>query len=324
MPYYLYKLKFPYGVHFGADKSGVSLEKTAPNCHCDTFYSALCHEILKLHGEEELSKFYNETVDGEFLFSDLLPYKNDDLMIPKPILFIEKNENEKINDSVKKKKMKKLQFIPILKLKDFFNGNIEAIDFCKTAIYEKNAPSRDGDDTKNGLYSVSVTRFFENCGLYFIVKIEKSKKDWFDNILKSLSYSGLGGKRTSGYGQFEIINDFELEANSRIENKAICEFSKLLNIHSEYYLSLSAFYPKKNEIQKLKTGYYTLIQRQGFVQSSTYSNTLLKKIPITMVNAGSCFKEKFIGDIIDVHKGGNHPVYRYGKPIMIGIDVCNN
>ena len=318
--HYLYKLKFPYGVHFGADKAGIGLEKISSNCHCDTLFSAICHEILKLHGEDELTKFYNETVSGNFLLTDLLPYKNDELMIPKPILYREKSEEEQVSDSVKKKKMKKLQFLPISKLNDFFDGNAEDTKFCESVLYEKNAPSRDGDDTKNGLYSIGVTRFFDDCGLYFIAKMPEDKKDWFDNIIISLGLSGLGGKRTSGYGQFEIIDDFELDETSQIQSEAI--MAKMLNKESKYYLTLSAFYPQKDEIQKLKSGYYTLIQRQGFVQSTTYNDDgFLKKLPTTMINAGSCFEYKFEGDVIDVNKDGNHPVYRYGKPIMIGIDV---
>jgi CRISPR-associated protein Csm4 len=310
MHYYLYKLEFPYGVHFGADKAGIGLEKTSPNCHCDTLYSAICHEILRLYGEDELTNLYNETVKRNFLLTDLLPYKNNELMIPKPILYKEKSEEEQVCDSVKKKKMKNLQFVPISKLNDFFDRNIEEVKFCDTVLYEKNAPSRDGDDTKNGLYSVGVTKFLNACGLYFIVKIPQEKKEWFDNIIISLGFSGIGGKRTGGYGQFEPKTSM---LNDNILN--------LLNKDSKYYLTLSAFYPHKDEIKNLKSGYYTLIQRNGFVQSATYNDKFLKKIPTTMINAGSCFEQKFNGDVIDVNKDGNHPVYRYGKPIMIGIDV---
>ena len=317
--HYLYKLNFPYGVHFGADKAGIYLEKISSNCHCDTLYSAICHEILKLHGEDALTEFYNSTVKGEFLFSDLLPYTENELLIPKPILFVEKTEDEQVSDSIKRKKMKKLQFLPVSKLKRFFDGNAESIEFAEEALYEKNAPSRNGNDDNNGLYSIAVTRFKDKCGLYFIVQMDENKKEWFDNIITSLGLSGIGGKRTSGYGQFEIIDDFELDENSPIESEAI--MAKMLNKESKYYLTLSAFYPQKDEIQNLKSGYYTLIQRQGFVQSSTFSDTMLKKIPTTMINAGSCFEEKFLGDVIDVSKDGNHPVYRYGKPIMIGIDL---
>ena len=89
----------------------------------------------------------------------------------------------------------------------------------------------------------------------------------------------------------------------------------------DYYISLSAIYPKKEEIQKLKDGYYSLIQRRGFVQSLTYSDNLLKKNPMIMIKSGSCFKENLDGEIVDVGSGEAHPVYRYGKPIMLGINL---
>ncbi len=319
MQYFLYKLKFPYGVHFGADKAGIYLEKISVNCHCDTLYSAICHEILKLYGEEALKSFYEETKSGKFLLSDLLPYKQDNLLIPKPILYIERNVEKQVSDSVKKKKMKKLQFIPVMKINEFFNGEAEEIEFAKNVVYEKNAISKDSDSENNKLYSVAITRFDEDCGLYFIVKMQEDKKEWFDGIINSLALSGIGGKRTSGYGQFEVEDDCQLEINSNISEEA--KIAQLLEQKGDYYLTLSAFYPQKEEILKLKSGYYSLIQRQGFVQSATYSDNLLKKIPITMINAGSCFEERFDGDITDVSKQGNHPVYRYGKPIMIGINV---
>ena len=319
MHYYLYKLNFPYGVHFGADKAGISLEKTSPNCHCDTLYSAICHEILKLHGEDGLKEFYNSTVKGEFLLTDLLPYKGEELMIPKPILYIEATEDIQVNDSVKKKKMKKLKFLPISKLQEFFDGNADSIDFAHNVMYDKCAPSRSRDDKENGLYSVGVTKFADDCGLYFIAKLPEDKKDWFDNIIKSLALSGIGGKRTSGYGKFRIVDDFEITETSGITSEK--ELAQMLNNGGKHYLSLSAFYPKKEEINKLKNGYCSFVRRQGFVQSTTYSDTMLKKLPTTMVSAGSCFEDKFEGDVVDVSKDGNHPVYRYGKPIMIGIDV---
>ena len=35
--------------------------------------------------------------------------------------------------------------------------------------------------------------------------------------------------------------------------------------------------------------------------------------------AGSCFKNEFEGDIYDVTNGGSHPVYRYAKPLFMGV-----
>ena len=40
-----------------------------------------------------------------------------------------------------------------------------------------------------------------------------------------------------------------------------------------------------------------------------------------MIKAGSCFPQKLNGDICDVSDNGRHPVYRYGKPIMLGFNL---
>ena len=40
-----------------------------------------------------------------------------------------------------------------------------------------------------------------------------------------------------------------------------------------------------------------------------------------MIKSGSCFKENLDGEIVDVGSGEAHPVYRYGKPIMLGINL---
>lgn len=316
--YYLYKLKFPYGVHFGADKTGIGLEKIAQNCHCDTLYSALCHEILKLEGEKKLEEFVMATKNGEYLFSDLLPYIENDLLIPKPVLYKERSEEKSTEKSGLKKKMKKLQFISITKVKEFFDGTVETENFASDMTIDKNSVARDGNPENNGLYSISITKFEDGCGLYFVSQIPEDKKEWFDKIMKSLSLSGLGGKRTSGYGRFEIIDDYDITGGIEDSEKTLAQ---MMNSKSEYYLSLSAFIPQNDEIEKLNQGFYTLIKRNGFVASTTYSDKLLKKTPMTMINAGSCFKTKFKGDVADVSNEGNHPVYRYGKPIMIGIDL---
>ena len=338
--HYRYKLNFPYGVHFGADKTGIGLEKISIACHCDTFYSAVCQEILKLYGEVELENFVKDTKSGNFKISDLLPYDNNTLYLPKPILYVGKKENDtekQEKNSVLKKKMKKLHYIPIDKFEiDKFDEylsslkkgkifSLETTNISESVMYEKNAIARSGNPDDNGLYSVSITKFEKGCGLYFIAEFSEDKKEWFDNLLKSLGLSGIGGKRTSGYGQFEVIDDTKLDKSSdTLDDKTLAQLLEN-NAESKYYLTLSAMYPKKDEVPKLTDdGYYTLIQRQGFVASRTYSKQFLKRIPSVMINAGSCFKEKLEGEVVDLSHNGKHPVYRYGKPIMIGIKLCKN
>ena len=202
--------------------------------------------------------------------------------------------------------------------------------FAEEAIFSKVSIPRTGFDEngkteKNKLFSVGAYIFEENCGLYFIASIEdKKQKTQFDKILNSLGYSGIGGKRTSGYGKFELHEDpIELDSKNPVYDSDE-KLAKLFENKEEtdYFISLSCIFPSDNDLQttNLKNGFYTLIQRQGFVYSSTYSDEPLKRKPIYMLNVGSCFfKKKLEGSIPDVSENGKHSVYRYGKALMIGI-----
>ena len=45
-----------------------------------------------------------------------------------------------------------------------------------------------------------------------------------------------------------------------------------------------------------------------------------RKKDLYVFNSGSTFTEKFEGDICDVSSGGAHPVYRYAKPLWLGVE----
>lgn len=328
--YYLYKLKFPNGVHFGAESAGIGLEKANLGCLCDTFFSAFSIEILKLFGESKLEEFVELSRQGEILFTDLHPFIADELYIPKPIISYDKDiepveEKEKSNI---KKKLKKIHYVPITKLSSYIRFLRKeadlpefSSDFGDFSLVEKVKLSRTENINDNELYSISVFNFRNESGLYFIVKLPENYKEFFEQVLQSLSYSGLGGKRSSGYGRFELAED-----GIKLDKKCYATesdkiFAELIDSSGEYYLTMSSTYPQKTEIDKVKSGFYALIKRQGFVYSNTYSDTLSKKVSTTMLKAGSCFKEILVGEICDVSNNGTHPVYRYGKPIMLGFDL---
>lgn len=60
-------------------------------------------------------------------------------------------------------------------------------------------------------YYVGSYVFSEHSGLYFILGVEHEEEfTLIKDLLLSLGYSGIGGKRSSGYGKFELADD-ELE-----------------------------------------------------------------------------------------------------------------
>ena len=336
MSYLLYKLRFLNGIHIGT-ASGNTLEETMMSVYSDTFYSAIFNEYMKIYNDDELYKI-SET--GEFLISDLLPFKekedmSTDFYLPKPFISLQRNETTKEkNDEevIDRKKVKATNFIPADKLGQYFSflktgKNFPEIDddFGKKELYTKNKVSLKNEDTK--LYNIEVFKFNEKSGLYFIVRLPENN-EWqeiFENILESLSLTGIGGKRNSGFGQF-ISEDpmfFDGEDFDAIESESDAYINKALYSDEEKYLSLSSYSPKIEEIEKIKESenYYQLIKRSGFVNSSLYSEQSEKRKQVYMLSSGSVLSFKPEGKILDLNLHGKHSIYRMGKPIVLGVKI---
>lgn len=321
MEYKLYKLTFNTPVHFGSDIVGSSLEESDFICHSDTFFSALCLEYIKLNGAETIDDFIDFFNNGKLLISSLLPYKNNDLYIPKPSIVIErsdtKNENKEENSSSDRKKMKKLNYIKVSDIDIYlnyikgigdFNFDYEYNNFAKYSLNQKVGLR----DEENRLYSLGTYSFYKNNGLYFALSFSDNETlKEFEKVLKSLSYSGIGGKRTHGLGNFEY-NESDFSA---FENKLFKD--------SKYKMLLSLFSPTENEMESIdfNNSFYSLIKRNGFIYSNNYSGNLSKRKSLSMFKEGSCFTDNINGNIKDVSQNGNHKVYRYGKAFYIGIDI---
>ena len=336
MSYLLYKLRFLNGIHIGT-ASGNTLEETMMSVYSDTFYSAIFNEYMKIYNDDELYKI-SET--GEFLISDLLPFKekedmSTDFYLPKPFISVQRNETTKEkNDEevIDRKKVKATNFIPADKLGEYFSflktgKNFPEIDddFGKKELYTKNKVSLKNEDTK--LYNIEVFKFNEKSGLYFIVRLPENN-EWqeiFENILESLSLTGIGGKRNSGFGQF-ISEDpmfFDGEDFDAIESESDAYINKALYSEEEKYLSISSYSPKIEEIEKIKESenYYQLIKRSGFVNSSLYSEQSEKRKQVYMLSSGSVLSFKPEGKILDLNLHGKHSIYRMGKPIVLGVKI---
>lgn len=334
MQYKIFKLKFETPVHFGSEKVGTSLEKTNIICHSDTLFSAMCQEILKLYDELVLSDFVDMVEDGELLFSSLLPYNGNALFLPKPCLLLERDYNKEDTDSssIKKKKMKKLEYISIndfqkyidyLKTGNDFEFDEELYKFCEINTTAK--VSLNTDSEKNNIYYVGGTYFKDECGLYVLVAYNKDEQiEFFEKILTSLSYSGIGGKRSSGYGKFNIEDEmFPDPDDTGLEEEKL--MYSLLTEQGDYQETLSVVSPSDEEIDNndFDKAFYKLISRNGYVYSTTYTddNTLVKRKSLSMFKEGSCFPFEIEGEIKDVSDNGKHPVYKNGKCLKIGVKI---
>ncbi len=317
MAYTIYRLAFPSGMHFGTAQGG--LASTTINFCSDGLYAALYAEYMRLYGDQELFELCSS---GAFRLSDAFPYKGDTLYIPKPYVNLER-KTASVQQSVDRKKVKALQFIPVDKLEEYFRFLSTGLqfpeiddDFGKKALLTKNSISSEGEDTQ--LYNVEVFRFAENSGLYFVADCPTHWQERFETVLRSLAMSGLGGKRSAGYGVFHIVDKWEEQDTLSSSAKALFA---ALHYKADKYMLLSTYLPKAEEVEQLSCGQstYQLLRRSGFVNQPSYAEQAMKRKQIHMLAAGSVLDFLPEGRIADLCLNGRHSIYRMGLALAMGV-----
>ena len=155
----------------------------------------------------------------------------------------------------------------------------------------------------------------------FVIKYEEeTQMELIKNVLESLQYTGIGGKRSIGYGSFNIDSITSLDKSQYYDEKVLYDLMENSD-DSKYFMLISLLSPEEDEIEEfdLEKIYYSLIKRGGFIYSSGYSENNQKKNDIYMLEEGSTFNKKYLGGIKNLAENGKHPVYRYGIGMYIGI-----
>lgn len=309
MNFKIYKMYFPNGLHLGRR----TLEDSEFTFCADTLFSALCMEAVK-YNEGRLSKLCESVQAGNLLFSDGLPYIGDTYYIPKPMIRILKETD---GDSNLKKAYKKLTYIPAERLEQYLAGEMdvkaESSKFQNYLGYAYSKTSAAIYDNKETLpYRVGVYRFAEGNGLYLIIGYKDIEDiELTEELLTSLSYSGIGGKRSSGLGRFELYpGNLKKELLQRLSNKG------------KKFMTLSVALPQEQELESvMEHATYLLMKRSGFVASETYADDFYRKKDLFVFQTGSCFETPFKGMVYDVSNEGGHPVYRYAKPMFLEVSI---
>ena len=312
MNYKILKLDFTTAVHFGSG----GLEKTGNVLGADTIFSALFIESLKYGYSDVLLKSFKE---GKLKISNAFPYIKGEYYLPKPIIRL---DNDADGDSVIKKALKKLKYIPMSRFESFIKGKLDikneadlfGDNFGESTLVEKVSMQTEDEDKFNNLYAVEIFKYKSGSGLYFFVGYEYEKDfETVHKLMESISYTGLGGKISAGYGKFRLSLD--TPGKDIVKN-----FENVGNYKD--IMSLSLCLPREEELEdSLTDASYTVVKKSGFVASSNYAKTFRKKKDIYMLEVGSVYKNTFKGDIYDVSEAntGAHPVYRYGIPFFMGV-----
>lgn len=324
MNYYLYKLCFRDSVHFGSSDSALSLQASADHFCADTLFSALCHTAGSLWGEKGIGSLCEQVRAGELLLSDSMPWrtqKGEDIFyLPKPCMVSSKKQDVPVE---LRKTMKRLTWIPVQDMADFraslegeqpYTPHETTFGVCEMRTM---AAVKDGEDTRP--YQVGVFRFLPSCGLYFLVgcKREEQAKQ-LEKMIHALGLGGIGGKVSAGFGTYSVEDMIFL--NEPFDAQTQWLYDALSFTEIKHYLLLTTSLPADNELDTVLDGaFYQLARRGGYVQSDTFSDSPQRKRTQFFLSAGAMLKKPFAGELFCVAENDRHPVYRYSKPLMLGV-----
>ena len=330
MSYFLIRLRFNTAVHFGASDSADSLSLSLDHILADTLFSALCHTASQLYGESEVERLISMAKTGSFKLSDTMPWRvdekgDDEWYLPKPM--IHSNHKTEISHD-EQKKLKKLKWISVNDFQKYIDSVNDKVKFAP-----ENEAAQFGFDecttrvavtesSGNTPYRVGLYRFCEECGLYIIAEIDDEYEERLASLFHALGCNGLGGKVTSGLGKFDFdaADDMlKLDANNSYAPEWL---HRALTNPSGANMLLTSSLPRDDELEKSLDGAsYLLVRRGGFAMSETFAPTPTKKRTQYFFRAGSMFERRYDGDVYIVGKGAAHSVYRYSKPIFLGVEV---
>lgn len=333
MMYYIFTLKFLTPVHFGDTANGGGLDKFSIQCSADTLFAALCNEAAN-KGSDAVEKLVKKTAEGKIVFSSLFPYwrtADDDLYfyLPKPLLKLEQEEQQSAKSfeeikqlATKLKKQKKSTYIRASQINSLLkyggsNGQFAVPEFAAPLVAGRVALREE----KPLPYYVGSYVFSKHSGLYFILGVEHEEEfALIKELLFSLGYSGIGGKRSSGYGKFEQADEeWGLFDDGGVYDDDTAIALMLYNEKSKHQMCLAPVCPHADELAVVKQGSYKLIKRGGFITSSAAKDNI-KRNSIYMLQEGSCFPERLRGQMLQQTVDGlAHDVYRDGIGMFVGL-----
>lgn len=320
MNYCLYKLQFDAPIHFGPSDTALSLYSSEERFCADTLFSALCHSALSLGGAAQAEALCRWAWEGALLLSDGLLWQGEQFYLPKPCW------NGTFTSEVptrQRKALKALNWVPVSRFEEF-TASLRGGEVYKLSAQpepgrhvevERARVSRQQEDTEP--YYVGAYVFCEDAGLYVLAGCEtEEQQSTVAKLLDGLGWTGIGGKVSSGYGKFHIAQTLPLSPACTGDARWL--YDRLNDGSAPHQLLLTTSLPREDELDAaMEHACCQVVRRGGFVQPGTEADGARKKQTQYFLAAGAVLGRRFSGDLYDV--GGTAPVYRYGKPMFLGV-----
>ena len=134
-----------------------------------------------------------------------------------------------------------------------------------------------------------------------------------------LGLSGIGGRTSAGYGRFHL--DGEPICLNTAEDASLRWMLQALERGTAPYLLLTSSLPTGEEMDAALEGAAFQLARRGGFASTEWVETPVKKQTQYFLTAGSVLQHTYQGKLCDVGIGVPHPVYRYSKPLFMGVTL---
>lgn len=269
----------------------------------DTIYGHFCWRFKEKFNEKKLEEFISayQKDSPVFTLSDGLLKIGEEIHFPRPYIFskpeIREKKEDKILEFVKQKENKERNYINLSELNKFLlTGQIK---FEQKSVepsvkkHSKHIPAlseslrvsvqidRNSFGSKEGrLFSYNPKYTKEDVSYVILVKVVNEvffKEFNCEKILKEIFEIGFGKKKSSGYGQFEIVGN-KLQEYVKIEESK----------ESNGFIVLGNYLPSaKDNISPI--GYDINTKYGRFGEELSQSENPFKN-PIVFLTAGSCFK----------------------------------
>jgi len=287
--------------------------------HSDIIFGHFCWRMKDFLGEEKLLEMLKLYLSGNpvFTISDCLFEKNNTLFFSRPFVIkkIDKKEKltkkEKICNFLIHKTTKSVNLVNVEQFNDILAG--KSIQIKKeTSLPEFEYDLRVSAEIDRNKLSTKEGRLFsyapkyikkqkkeEKVNLALLVKVlDENKFDEFKckEILKDVFEIGFGKKKSSGYGQFEIIDDFS-EYNEIKEPE-----------NPNGFISLSHYLPSSSD--SIVDGFYNVNVKYGKLGEELALDGNPFKKPIIFYTPGSCFKTDTIKEFYGRCTNSGEVIYR--------------
>lgn len=329
------KLHFRSALHLGMAVHGIGIEDSLYIAHSDTLFSCLINSYAELHSgnASAVEKLLEPFCDGNppFRISSAFPFaigsqSDIEYYLPKPMIappiFYDSADGRWAKQEYGKL-VRNNTLVGMDTFHSWLQGEVELLEtlekqdidsFCTREVRPQHARDRLTDATT--IYHTGLVHFLGRSGLYFLIELnDMSLLDWdaFRAMLRHAGINGLGGRRSTGNGVFDVADDTIIELDR--------DWKDLFDLPAQNgFISLSLYLPEK--FDGLAPVAYQLVPRRGWCYSSVTPRQMKRKA-VAMFSEGSVFRNALNGALADVTPDGftAHKLYRYGFPISLPIKI---